>query len=89
VPNYLVPSILVTLFTCFTCCLPIGAVALYFSTQVNSRLGAGDVAGAWEASKNAKRWCIITAIIGAVWLVIGVAFGILGSIMSAVANHAG
>ena len=42
VPNYLFHSIVVTL----CCCLPLGIVALIFSAQVNTKLAAGDVAGA-------------------------------------------
>src|SRR5258708_34309040 len=50
VPNYLVQSILVTLF----CCLPFGVVGIVFATQVNSKLAQGDFAGALNASKQAK-----------------------------------
>lgn len=53
VPNYLVQSILVTLF----CCLPLGIVAIVFAAQVNSKLALGDVYGAQEASEKAKMWC--------------------------------
>ena len=53
VPNYLVQSILVTLF----CCLPLGIVAIVFAAQVNSKLALGDFYGAQEASSKAKMWC--------------------------------
>lgn len=76
VPNYLVQSILVTL----CCCLPLGIVALVFSTQVNSKLAAGDVAGAMAASKNAKMWCLIAVALGVVSMVIGLIFGGLGTL---------
>jgi len=62
VPNYLVQSILVTL----CCCLPLGIVALVYSAQVNSKLVAGDVAGAQAASKSAKTWSIIALVAGIV-----------------------
>ena len=55
IPNYLVPSILVTL----CCCMPFGIVAIVFAAQVSSKLAAGDITGAQAASKNAKMWCWI------------------------------
>lgn len=62
VPNYLVHSIVATL----CCCLPPGVVALVYSSQVNTKLAAGDVAGAEESSRKAKMWVIVTLIIGIV-----------------------
>ena len=53
IPNYLVQSILVTLF----CCLPFGIVAIINASQVNSKLQVQDRAGALEASEKAKKWC--------------------------------
>jgi hypothetical protein len=50
VPNYLVFAILVTVF----CCLPTGIAAIIYAAQVNTKLQAGDIAGAQQASKNAK-----------------------------------
>ena len=50
VPNYLVQSILVTIF----CCMPLGIVAIVFAAQVNGKLAMGDYAGAVDASKKAK-----------------------------------
>ncbi|MBV8517518.1 MAG: CD225/dispanin family protein [Acidobacteria bacterium] len=60
IPNYLVQSILVTL----CCCLPAGIVAIVFSAQVNSKLAAGDVAGAKAASQNAKTWAWVAFGVG-------------------------
>jgi hypothetical protein len=62
IPNYLVQSILVTI----CCCMPFGIVALVFAAQVNSKLAAGDVAGAQAASASARTWCIVTVIAGIV-----------------------
>jgi Interferon-induced transmembrane protein len=64
IPNYLVQSILATLF----CCMPAGIVAIVFAAQVNGKLAAGDIAGAQAASKNAKTWT---------WVSFGVGIGIV------------
>jgi len=50
--NWLVESILVTLF----CCLPFGIAGIIFATQVNSKWTAGDYNGALQASKDAGKW---------------------------------
>lgn len=52
VKNYLVQSILVTL----CCCVPAGIVAIIYAAQVNTKLAAGDVAGAQESSRQARLW---------------------------------
>src|SRR5687767_5164983 len=62
IPNYLVQSILVTL----CCCLPGGIVAIVYAAQVNSKLSAGDISGARQASDNAKMWCWISFGVGLV-----------------------
>ena len=79
VPNYLVQAILVTLF----CCLPFGIVSIVYAAQVNTKLAAGDYAGAVDASQKAKTWSLWSFGIG---LVFGLAyFGlvILGASMDA------
>jgi hypothetical protein len=60
VPNYLVFAILTTVF----CCLPAGIPAIVYAAQVNSKLQVGDWAGAQQASKNAKLWCLISLGLG-------------------------
>jgi hypothetical protein len=62
IKNYLVQSILVTI----CCCLPLGIVAIVFAAQVNSKLAAGDIAGAREASSKAKLFCWIALGVGLV-----------------------
>lgn len=57
VNNYLVPAILSTVF----CCLPLGIVAIVFAAQVDTKLAAGDYAGAVDSSNKAKNWAIASA----------------------------
>lgn len=78
VPNYLVPAILSTL----CCCLPFGIVAIVYAAQVNSRLAAGDHAGALAASKNAKLWCWISFLLGLAAGGIAFLLGLLGKATS-------
>ena len=68
IPNYLVQAILTTVF----CCLPLGIVAIVFAAQVNTKIGAGDIEGAKQSSKNAKVWS---------WVSFGA--GLLGAILYA------
>ena len=75
IPNYLVQSILVTIF----CCLPFGIVAIINAAQVGSKLGVGDIAGASEASEKAKKWCWVSFWIGLVAVVFGLSFAVLMS----------
>ncbi|MCX7886492.1 MAG: CD225/dispanin family protein [Verrucomicrobiae bacterium] len=66
VPNYLAQAILVTL----CCCWPFGILAIVFAAQVNSKLRAGDLVGAQEASRRAKMWCWISFGLGIfVWVI--------------------
>jgi predicted secreted protein len=68
--NYLVWSILVTLF----CCLPLGIVAIVKSSQVNGLWAQGQYAEAQAAADSAKKFVTWSAIIGVVVIVI---YGIL------------
>src|SRR5437867_2603140 len=81
VPNYLVPAI-ISIF----CCWPLAIPAIIFATQVNSKVAAGDVAGAQDASKKAKMFSFIAIGLGLLLVVVyvllmllGVAGGILSS----------
>ena len=60
VPNYMVLSILSTVF----CCLIGGIVAIVYSSQVNFKLAQGDIKGAKAASKMAKIWLIVNLALG-------------------------
>jgi hypothetical protein len=70
--NYLVWAILSTLF----CCLPLGVVSIVFAAQVNSKHAAGDVAGAMDSSKKAKKFAIwsagVSLVLVVVWILLAV-----------------
>jgi hypothetical protein len=60
VPSYLVPAI----FSTICCCLPVGIVAIIFAAQVNTKLQAGDMPGALEASRKAQTWFWVAVVLG-------------------------
>jgi hypothetical protein len=64
VPNYMVPAI-ISIF----CCVPAGVAAIIFATQVNSKVAAGDIAGAQDASKKAKIFSYIGLGVGLLWII--------------------
>ncbi|MEP6513983.1 MAG: CD225/dispanin family protein, partial [Parafilimonas sp.] len=64
--NWLVESILVTIF----CCLPFGIAGIVFATQVNSKWAAGDYNGAMQASKDADKWTKIGFFVGLAGIVL-------------------
>ncbi len=55
IPNYLIQSILCTVF----CCWPVGIPAIIYAAQVNTKIAQGDIVGAKNSSKNARMWCWI------------------------------
>lgn len=70
VENYLVFSILVTLF----CCLPLGIAAIVKSSQVDKELAMGNYEGALAASKQVKTLnligVIVTVVAAIIWSVV-------------------
>lgn len=66
--NWLVESILVTLF----CCLPFGIAGIVFASQVSTKWAAGDLAGALQSSKEAGKWTKIGFFIGIALNIIGI-----------------
>ncbi|MEW5722541.1 MAG: CD225/dispanin family protein [Thermodesulfobacteriota bacterium] len=70
-------AILTTLF----CCLPFGVVSIVYAAQVSSKLTAGDLAGAQNASRQAKIWAWVSFGSGIVVLIISLLFGVLGYLM--------
>ena len=74
IPNYLIPSILVTIF----CCLPLGIVAIIFAAQVNGKVAAGDITGAQSSSRTARTLVIVSVVVGVVVIGIALLAGLLG-----------
>lgn len=69
IPNYLVQSILVTLF----CCLPLGIASIVYAAQVNGKVQAGDIQGAMESSRKAKLlswWSFGLGLVGGILYVV-------------------
>lgn len=74
--NWLVESILVTIF----CCLPFGIAGIVFASQVNAKWASGDYDGALKSSREAGKWTKVgffIGIAGIVLYIIGIfAFGL-------------
>jgi hypothetical protein len=83
VQNYLIPAILATLL----CCLPLGVVSIIFATQVNSKVAAGDIAGAMEASRKAKMFMFIAVGLGLLTWVCVIVMWIFVFGMAALGSH--
>jgi hypothetical protein len=64
--NWLVESILVTIF----CCLPFGIAGIVFASQVNSKWTIGDYNGALQSSKDAAKWTKIGFFVGIASIVV-------------------
>ena len=79
--NWLLESILVTIF----CCWPFGIPAIVYASRVENRWYAGRRGEAFEAAKNAKTWTLVSLFVGlGVGLIYGMlmAFGVVASIFS-------
>jgi predicted secreted protein len=75
IPNYMVQSVLATLF----CCLPLGIVSIFKANEVNRKVAAGDYAGAMAASKANKTLLWVSFGIG----VVGTLIYVVAAIISA------
>ena len=69
IPNYMVTAI-ISIF----CCWPLAIPAIIFATQVNSKVAAGDIAGAEDASKKAKMFSYIALGIGILEVIFGIIY---------------
>ncbi len=59
IPNYLILSILTTLF----CCWILGIPAIVYAAKVNTLVAQGDYEGARAASNTARAWCIANMVL--------------------------
>ena len=83
VPNNLVLAI-ISVF----CCLPLGIPAIIFATQVNTKVAAGDIAGAQESSQKAKKFAIFAFIAWGVCVVLYIIFAVVLGVGGALlGNH--
>lgn len=81
VQNYLVLAIISAL-----CCMPLGVVAIIFAAQVNTKVAAGDMAGAVESSKKAKMFAIIALGLGLLAVLVYIVWIVLIVGLSAAGN---
>ena len=70
IPNYLVQAILVTIF----CCIFTGIPSIIYAAQVNGKIQAGDIDGAFRASKSAKMWAWISFGLGVGYVLFSIAY---------------
>lgn len=75
--NLLVWSILSTVL----CCIPLGIVAILQSNKVDTLWAAGDHAGAQEAAKQAKLFCLIALGCGVVGYIIAFVVSFIAEII--------
>lgn len=79
-PNdYLVWSVLATI----CCCLPFGIVAIVKSCNVGKFYRRGMYDAALLASEDAKKWCLISLVVGLILQVVGGCLQFCGGLLSA------
>lgn len=81
--NWLVESILVTIF----CCIPFGIAGIVYAASVNKKYDNGDYAEAEKASKEAGRWTKVGFFCGIGILVIYSILFALGMGAALTARH--
>ncbi len=77
-------NLIFAIVTTILCCVPLGAVAIYYAYQSDSAYNAGDLQAAESNGKNARNWsiagvvsCAIGSIIYIILMVIGAVAGTL------------
>ncbi|KAG5843791.1 hypothetical protein ANANG_G00154650, partial [Anguilla anguilla] len=58
-----------SIFNTLCCCLPLGVVAIIFSTRVNNAVASGDLTTAESASRTAKIVNIVALVIGLIFII--------------------
>lgn len=81
--NYLAWSILTTIL----CCLPLGIVAIIKSSKVDSLWAEGRHDEAIQTAKDAKKWTIIGAASGAIFIVLYFLFCVVIGVGTAMMSY--
>jgi hypothetical protein len=58
------------------CCVPLGIVAVYFSSKVDRLWFSGDHVGAVDAADKAKKWAIAAIVVGVIFYTLYILFNI-------------
>lgn len=82
ISNYLAWAIV-----CIFLCWPLAIPAIVYASKVNNLIAMGDYEGAMNASKNAKTFCIIATVLGAIAIVLGIIGGIIGGMAASSYNY--
>ena len=72
--TYLVESILVTVL----CCVPFGIVSIVNAAGVSSAYNTGNYKLALQKSENAKKWALVSLVVGLIGAICGFFVGLLG-----------
>ncbi|MDY4044172.1 MAG: CD225/dispanin family protein [Marinifilaceae bacterium] len=81
--NLLVWSILTTVL----CCLPLGVVAIVYSSKVDNLWNSGQHEEAYNAAKNAKTFCLISLGTGVLFYILSIALGFMSAFMGAMSMY--
>ncbi len=79
--TWLVESILATLF----CCMPFGVVGIIFAAKVESSFYAGRIEESERASRDAKKWTLVSfwaGLVGGLLYLLLLALGVVSGVLS-------